>query len=65
MTSKAIAGSSSSGKLSAEGIAAPETRSATALGTGDFFLAGMVGWGMSKSRVRKGESMTKLLTGQR
>jgi Ca2+-binding RTX toxin-like protein len=65
MTSKAITGAISSDKLSADGVVTPDTRNASATGSGDFFLAGMAGWGMSRSRGRKGESMSKLLVGRR
>jgi Ca2+-binding RTX toxin-like protein len=65
MTSKAITGATSSGKLSADGVVTPDTKNASAMGSGNFFLAGMAGWGMSKSRGRKGETMAKLLAGRR
>jgi len=48
MTSKPTTGQISNGSQSASGLAAIDTKSASRLGSGDFFLAGMAGWGMSR-----------------
>ena len=48
MTSKPVSGQAASGSQSVSGPAVPDTGSASRLGSADFFLAGMVGWGMSR-----------------
>ena len=48
LTSSPVSGEAASGSQSASGPAAPDTGRISRLGSADFFLAGMVGWGMSR-----------------